>query len=71
MVFTSAQQVQFKRKTYQTGITIGSDDTSLGGTITDLNGITSLDVDNITLMQIQYLQPTQMVTWLSHQMEQA
>ena len=31
------------------GITIGSDDTSLGGTITDLNGITSLDVDNITL----------------------
>ena len=31
------------------GITIGSDDTSLGGTITDLNGITSLDVDNMTL----------------------
>ena len=31
------------------GITIGSDDTSLGGTITDLNGITSLDVDNITI----------------------
>ena len=31
------------------GITIGSDDTSLGGTITDLNGITSLDVDNITV----------------------
>ena len=31
------------------GITIGSDDTSLGGTITDLNGITSLDVDNLTL----------------------
>jgi hypothetical protein len=30
-------------------ITIGSDSTSLGGTITDLNGITSLDVDNITL----------------------
>jgi len=31
------------------GITIGSDDTSLGGTITDLNGMTSIDVDNITL----------------------
>ena len=31
------------------GITIGSDDTSLGGTITDLNGITSLDVDNISI----------------------
>ncbi len=31
------------------GITIGTDDTSLGGTITDLNGITSLDVDNITV----------------------
>ena len=31
------------------GITIGSDDTSLGDTITDLNGITSLDVDNITV----------------------
>jgi hypothetical protein len=31
------------------GITIGSDDTSLGGTITDLNGITSLDVDDITI----------------------
>ena len=31
------------------GITIGSDDTSLGDTITDLNGITSLDVDNITI----------------------
>jgi hypothetical protein len=31
------------------GITIGSDDTSLGGTITDLNGITSIDVDNLTL----------------------
>ena len=31
------------------GITIGSDDTSLGGTITDLNGLTSVDVDNITL----------------------
>ena len=31
------------------GITIGSDDTSLGGTITDLNGLTSVDVDNITI----------------------
>ena len=31
------------------GITIGSDDTSLGGTITDLNAMTSIDVDNITL----------------------
>ncbi len=31
------------------GITIGTDDTSLGDTITDLNGITSLDVDNITV----------------------
>tara|TARA_Y100000385_G_scaffold244400_1_gene262455 strand:- start:507 stop:2555 length:2049 start_codon:yes stop_codon:yes gene_type:complete len=31
------------------GITIGSDDTSLGGTITDLNGLTSIDVDNMTL----------------------
>ena len=31
------------------GITIGSDDTSLGGTITDLNGLTSIDVDAITL----------------------
>ena len=31
------------------GITIGSDDTSLGGTITDLNGLTSIDVDNLTL----------------------
>ena len=31
------------------GITIGSDDTSLGGTITDLNGMTSIDVDNLTL----------------------
>ena len=31
------------------GITIGSDDTSLGGTITDLNGLTSVDVDNLTL----------------------
>lgn len=31
------------------GITIGSDDTSLGDTITDLNGITSIDIDNITV----------------------
>ena len=31
------------------GITIGSDDTSLGDTITDLNGLTSVDVDNITI----------------------
>ena len=30
-------------------ITIGSDSISLGGTQTDLNGITSLDVDNITV----------------------
>ena len=30
-------------------ITIGSDSTALGTTITDLNGITSLDVDNITV----------------------
>ena len=30
-------------------ITIGSDSVSLGGTQTDLNGITSLDVDNITI----------------------
>ena len=31
------------------GITIGSDDTSLGNTITDLNGLTSVDVDNLTI----------------------
>ena len=30
-------------------VTIGSDTISLGGTQTDLNGITSLDVDNITI----------------------
>ncbi len=30
-------------------LTIGSDTVSLGGTQTDLNGITSLDVDNITV----------------------
>ena len=31
------------------GITIGNTDTSLGGTITDLNAMTSIDVDNITI----------------------
>jgi len=31
------------------GITIGNTDTSLGGTITDLNAMTSIDVDNLTL----------------------
>ena len=30
-------------------VTIGSDEVSLGGTITDLNGLTSVDVDNITI----------------------
>jgi len=30
-------------------ITIGSDSTALGTTITDINGLTSLDVDNLTL----------------------
>ena len=30
-------------------VTIGSDSLSLGGTITDINGLTSLDVDNLTL----------------------
>jgi len=30
-------------------ITIGSDATALGGSITDLNGLTSVDVDNLTL----------------------
>ena len=38
-----------KCKLANDGITIGSDDTSLGDTITDLNGLTSLDVDNITI----------------------
>ena len=31
------------------GITLGSDSVALGTTITDLNGLTSLDVDNLTL----------------------
>ena len=30
-------------------VTLGSDTLSLGGTITDINGLTSLDVDNLTL----------------------
>ena len=30
-------------------VTIGTDATALGGTITDLNGLTSVDVDNITV----------------------
>lgn len=30
-------------------LTIGTDSVSLGGTITDINGLTSLDVDNITI----------------------
>ena len=36
-------------KLSNSSITIGSDSVSLGGTQTDLNGITSLDVDNITI----------------------
>lgn len=36
-------------KLANSSITIGSDTVSLGGTQTDLNGITSLDVDNITI----------------------
>ena len=36
-------------KLANSAITIGSDSVSLGGTQTDLNGITSLDVDNITV----------------------
>ena len=36
-------------KLSNSSITIGSDSISLGGTQTDLNGITSLDVDNITV----------------------
>jgi len=36
-------------KLANSSITIGSDTVSLGGTQTDLNGITSLDVDNITV----------------------
>lgn len=36
-------------KLANSSITIGSDTTALGGTITDLNGLTSVDVDNITI----------------------
>ena len=36
-------------KLANSSITIGSDAVALGGTQTDLNGITSLDVDNITI----------------------
>ena len=36
-------------KLANSSVTIGSDSISLGGTQTDLNGITSIDVDNITL----------------------
>ena len=36
-------------KLSNSSITIGSDAVALGGTQTDLNGITSLDVDNITI----------------------
>jgi len=36
-------------KLANSSLTIGSDEISLGGTQTDLNGITSLDVDNITI----------------------
>jgi len=36
-------------KLTNSSVTIGSDSVSLGGTQTDLNGITSLDVDNITV----------------------
>lgn len=36
-------------KLANSSITIGTDATSLGGTITDLNGLTSVDVDNITV----------------------
>ena len=36
-------------KLANSSVTIGSDEISLGGTQTDLNGITSLDVDNITI----------------------
>ena len=36
-------------KLTNSSVTIGSDTVSLGGTQTDLNGITSLDVDNITV----------------------
>ena len=36
-------------KLVNSSITIGTDAVSLGSTITDLNGLTSLDVDNITI----------------------
>ncbi len=36
-------------KLENTSITIGTDATALGGSITDINGLTSLDVDNITV----------------------
>ena len=36
-------------KLTNSSVTIGSDTVSLGGTQTDLNGLTSVDVDNITL----------------------
>ena len=36
-------------KLANTSITIGTDATALGGSITDLNGLTSVDVDNITI----------------------
>ena len=36
-------------KLVNSSVTIGSDTVALGGTQTDLNGITSLDVDNITV----------------------
>lgn len=36
-------------KLANSSITIGSDATALGATITDLNGLTSLDVDNVTI----------------------
>ena len=36
-------------KLANSSITLGSDSVSLGGTITDLNGITSIDIDNINI----------------------
>jgi len=36
-------------KLANSSVTIGTDATALGGTITDLNGLTSVDVDNITV----------------------
>ena len=38
-----------KRKLANSSVTIGSDAVALGGTQTDINGLTSLDVDNLTL----------------------